>query len=242
MVADAREHRRDHAQPLSVQLFALFGLDRVLGIQMQPLQIREHAEYRLTGLLLKPIQAGQQQPNITAKAVDDKAADARALGRGQAFERTEEMREHTAAVDVGHQHTRAVHAFRKTHIGDVAIAQVDLGRTAGAFHQHTVVLRLQPAIRLQHRRHRARLVLVVGARVHVEPRLAVNDDLRAGIGTRAMIHINTEIRVAFTEALRETIIKMPEETTPYKILTPGIEAMKKVIEEKLKIFGSVNKI
>ncbi len=58
----------------------------------------------------------------------------------------------------------------------------------------------------------------------------------------SMIHINTEIRVAFTEALRETIIKMPEETTPYKILTPGIEAMKKVIEEKLKIFGSVNKI
>ena len=58
----------------------------------------------------------------------------------------------------------------------------------------------------------------------------------------SMVHINTEIRIAFTEALRETIAKMPEETTPYKILTPSIEAMKKVIEEKLKIFGSVNKI
>lgn len=65
------------------------------------------------------------------------------------------------------------------------------------------------------------------------------NSINAGI---SMVHINTEIRVAFTEALKETILKMPLETTPYKILTPTIEAMKKVIEEKLKIFGSVNKI
>jgi fructose-bisphosphate aldolase class II len=58
----------------------------------------------------------------------------------------------------------------------------------------------------------------------------------------SVIHINTEIRVAFTEALKKTIQKMPDETTPYKILTPSIDAMKKVIEEKLKIFNSINKI
>jgi len=58
----------------------------------------------------------------------------------------------------------------------------------------------------------------------------------------SMVHINTEIRVAFTKTLRKTLEEMPEETTPYKILMPSIEAMKKVIEEKLKIFGSVNKI
>lgn len=63
--------------------------------------------------------------------------------------------------------------------------------------------------------------------------------INAGI---SMIHINTEIRVAFTKALKETIEKMSAETTPYKILTPSIDAMKKVVEEKLKIFGSINKI
>jgi len=63
--------------------------------------------------------------------------------------------------------------------------------------------------------------------------------IEAGI---SMVHINTEIRVAFTEELRKTLREMPEETTPYKILAPSVEAMKKVIEEKLKIFGSVNKI
>jgi len=58
----------------------------------------------------------------------------------------------------------------------------------------------------------------------------------------SMVHINTEIRVAFTGALRKTLEEMPEETTPYKVLTPSIEAMKKIIEEKLKIFGSVDRI
>ena len=67
----------------------------------------------------------------------------------------------------------------------------------------------------------------------------LKNSINAGI---SMIHINTEIRVAFTEALRKSIIEMPEETTPYKILTPSIEAMKKIIEEKLKIFGSVDKL
>ncbi len=58
----------------------------------------------------------------------------------------------------------------------------------------------------------------------------------------SIIHINTEIRIAFTEALKKSLQEMPEETTPYKILIPSIEAMKKIIEEKLKIFGSINKI
>src|SRR3989338_1120478 len=52
----------------------------------------------------------------------------------------------------------------------------------------------------------------------------------------SVVHINTEIRVAFMEALKETIAKMPEETTPYKILAPSVEAMKKIIEKKLRIF------
>lgn len=78
--------------------------------------------------------------------------------------------------------------------------------------------------------------------LHGASGLSENDlknSINAGI---SVIHINTEIRVAFTEALKETLAKNSEETTPYKILTPSIEAMKKIIEEKLKIFGSLDKI
>jgi len=63
--------------------------------------------------------------------------------------------------------------------------------------------------------------------------------IEAGV---SMIHINTEIRVAFTESLRKTLQEMPEETTPYKIMTPSVSAMKKVVSEKLRIFGSVNRL
>jgi ketose-bisphosphate aldolase len=56
------------------------------------------------------------------------------------------------------------------------------------------------------------------------------------------INVNTELRVAYKEALQEELKERPQETTPYKILEPSFEAVKKVVEEKIKLFGSENKI
>jgi ketose-bisphosphate aldolase len=56
------------------------------------------------------------------------------------------------------------------------------------------------------------------------------------------ININTELRLAYKEALEIELKKEPEQTTPYKILQPSFEAVKKVVEEKIKLFGSANKI
>lgn len=77
------------------------------------------------------------------------------------------MGEHAAAVDVGQQDYRAIDRFGKAHVGDVALAQIDFSRTARAFDQHHFVLGQQALVRLQHRCHRDRLVLVIVARVHV---------------------------------------------------------------------------
>lgn len=67
----------------------------------------------------------------------------------------------------------------------------------------------------------------------------IKEAIKAGI---ANIHVNTEIRVAYTEALRKSLEENPEETVPYKITPKAIEAVKQKVEEKLKLFGSVNKI
>lgn len=67
----------------------------------------------------------------------------------------------------------------------------------------------------------------------------IREAIKAGI---ANIHINTEIRIAYTEALRKSLKDNPEETTPYKLLSPAIEAVRQKVEEKLKLFGSANKI
>jgi len=67
----------------------------------------------------------------------------------------------------------------------------------------------------------------------------IKEAIKAGI---ANIHVNTEIRVAFTEALRKSLAENPDETVPYKITPQAIEAVKQKVEEKLKLFGSINKI
>jgi fructose-bisphosphate aldolase class II len=70
----------------------------------------------------------------------------------------------------------------------------------------------------------------------------IDDEMKQAINAGiANIHINTELRVAYTEALRATLNKT-EEVAPYKIMPPVIEAVQKTVEEKLKLFGSVNKI
>jgi fructose-bisphosphate aldolase class II len=56
------------------------------------------------------------------------------------------------------------------------------------------------------------------------------------------ININTELRVAYKEAIEKEIKTEPSETTPYKIMTPALEAVKNVASEKIMMFGSKNKI
>jgi fructose-bisphosphate aldolase, class II len=71
------------------------------------------------------------------------------------------------------------------------------------------------------------------------PDSEIKSAIKAGI---ANIHINTEIRTAYAEALRKFLKEFPEETTPYKILAPAVEAVRKKVEEKLKLFNSVNNL
>lgn len=56
------------------------------------------------------------------------------------------------------------------------------------------------------------------------------------------INVNTELRMAYQEGLAKELKEKPQETTPYKILQPSFEAVKKVVVEKIKLFGSENKI
>lgn len=60
--------------------------------------------------------------------------------------------------------------------------------------------------------------------------------INAGV---AIIHVNTEIRVAFRDALVAQVSKDPSQVAPYKVMKPTIEAMQKVVEEKLRIFNKL---
>ena len=66
-----------------------------------------------------------------------------------------------------------------------------------------------------------------------------NQDFRRAIfAGMSIVHINTELRVAFRDALKKKLVEDPEEVAPYKIMENPIFAMEKVVEEKLKVFTS----
>ncbi|MEK7506721.1 MAG: class II fructose-bisphosphate aldolase [Patescibacteria group bacterium] len=70
-----------------------------------------------------------------------------------------------------------------------------------------------------------------------------DDDIRAAIaGGITNIHINTELRVAYHDALAAELQHKPTQTTPYKFLAPSVEAMKELVKKKLELFGSSGKI
>jgi len=56
----------------------------------------------------------------------------------------------------------------------------------------------------------------------------------------SIVHINTELRVAFRDALRLTLQEDPDEVAPYKIMKSPLLAMQKVVESKLKFFNKIS--
>ncbi|MFH1820434.1 MAG: class II fructose-bisphosphate aldolase [Candidatus Nealsonbacteria bacterium] len=58
----------------------------------------------------------------------------------------------------------------------------------------------------------------------------------------AKININSELRAAFTETLRKSLKDKPNENIPYKYLPDSITEVEKVVENKIKLFNSQNKI
>jgi len=56
------------------------------------------------------------------------------------------------------------------------------------------------------------------------------------------VHVNTELRVAYHDALESELAKDDESVTPYKFEKPAVEATKAKIKEKLQLFGSVDRI
>lgn len=55
------------------------------------------------------------------------------------------------------------------------------------------------------------------------------------------INVNTELRAAFTQNLRAALSENPTEVVPYKYFPRAISAVQKIVEEKIKLFGSSNK-
>jgi fructose-bisphosphate aldolase class II len=67
-----------------------------------------------------------------------------------------------------------------------------------------------------------------------------DDDLRKAIAAGInIVHINTELRVAWRRGLEDGLAKHPNEVAPYKILPFAVEAVKQVTRSRLSLLNKV---
>jgi len=64
----------------------------------------------------------------------------------------------------------------------------------------------------------------------------LQEAIKAGIN---IIHINTELRVAWRHGLEDAFAKQPREVVPYKLLPVAEEAVKQVVLARLRLFNQV---
>ncbi len=100
----------------------------------------------------------------------------------------EHLREYAAAVDVADEDHGAAGRPRKPHVGDVAFAQVDLGRAARALDQNKVGLGLHALEAVEHGGHEFRLERLVLAGLRIADDAALHHDLRADLALRLQQH------------------------------------------------------
>jgi len=60
--------------------------------------------------------------------------------------------------------------------------------------------------------------------------------IKAGI---SQIHISTEMRIAYRDALRKSLQDNPDELAPYRLLKPTVVEVQKVVRRRLQLFASL---
>lgn len=67
-----------------------------------------------------------------------------------------------------------------------------------------------------------------------------DDDFRAAIKAGiSVVHISTEMRVAWREALQKSLEENPDELAPYRILPAAVQAVEEVVERRMKLFSGL---
>jgi len=66
-----------------------------------------------------------------------------------------------------------------------------------------------------------------------------DEDLRKAIAAGInIVHMNTELRVAWRRGLEEGLLKQPHEVVPYKILPFAVNSVEEVVHSRLRLFNS----
>jgi len=130
--------------------------------------------------------------------------------------------------------------FTKPEEAKIFVAQTGVDRLAIVFGNiHGIVTEQEEHLDIDALKNIAAAVPDVVLVLHGASGLK-SEEIKAAIQNGILnIHINTELRVAYHQALRKKLEEEPEQTTPYKFLEPSYKATKKVVLEKLKLFRNL---
>jgi len=66
-----------------------------------------------------------------------------------------------------------------------------------------------------------------------------DEDLRQAIKAGiTIVHINTELRLAWRRGVEAALAAHPDEVTPYKLLSDAVEAVRRVVTSRMRLFSS----
>jgi len=69
-----------------------------------------------------------------------------------------------------------------------------------------------------------------------------DDDLREAIAAGiTVVHINTEVRLAWRRGLDAALAKQPDEIVPYKVLPQAVDSVKQVVAARLALFSTARR-
>jgi len=66
-----------------------------------------------------------------------------------------------------------------------------------------------------------------------------DEDMAAAVKAgMTIVHVSTELRLAWRHGVEAGLAKDVNEIAPYKILPPAVDAIKKIVTDRLKLFNS----
>ncbi len=67
-----------------------------------------------------------------------------------------------------------------------------------------------------------------------------NEDFVAAVKAgMVIIHVNTELRIAWRRGVEDGLKNNPDEVAPYKILPPAVAAIQQIVSDRLKLFNGI---
>ncbi len=188
-ICDARQHRHgDGHRAFRPRLFVAKA-ERVFRRETRCVgEERQEAEGPPVRMRFERHHTAEEQVRVAAELVDDEADYcARVVRRERRFD-AENLGEYAATIDIADQRHGAAGGARESHIGDIALAQVDLGCAARALDEHEIGVRSNTRVAVEHGAHQFGLQGLIFCRAGVADDLALDDDLRADFALRLEQH------------------------------------------------------